>query len=116
MMSSIRIRTPLLEVGTDTKQGGSPKLFIADDERRYVVQGWLTDRPQTIEVPHGLLGYLEPDTCLGSLLHDTGHGTFLVSGEILSDREALEQLQIPAHEIAIVVAIGDQRRPDAVPA
>lgn len=98
-------------LGTNTKQGGSPKLYISDDARLYIVQGWRTDEPGRIEIPHALLGFLEPDTCLGAQLHDTGHGTFLLSGEPLTDREALEQMQIPDHETAIVVAIFEEGGP-----
>ncbi|WP_433632172.1 hypothetical protein [Nocardia sp. CA-120079] len=106
----------LRHLGTNTKQDGSPKLYSSDEERRYVVQGWRTDEPRQIEIPHPLLGFLEPDTCLGARLHDTGHGTFLLTGEPLTDSEALEQLRIPAHETAVIVDIGEEQRPDAVPA
>ncbi|MCU1641605.1 MAG: uncharacterized protein JWN03_1880 [Nocardia sp.] len=105
----------LQHLGTDTKQGGSPALYLSD-RGTYVIQGWRTDQSERIEIPHALLGYLREDTCLGALLHDTGHGTFLLMGAPLTDQEALNQLEIPGHETAVEVPVGEEQRPDALPA
>ncbi|MBH0778885.1 hypothetical protein IT779_21635 [Nocardia sp. NEAU-351] len=101
-------------LGGDSTEGQSPTLFRSD-RHTYIVQGWSTDSPDTIEIPHRLIRYLQPGTCLGSLLHDTGHGTFLLAGEPVTDTEALEQIRLPGHESAVEVAIGVEQRRDAAP-
>ncbi|CCF63083.1 conserved protein of unknown function [Nocardia cyriacigeorgica GUH-2] len=101
-------------LGGDSEVGHSPTLFLTEtNPPRYVVQGWRTDEADQIEIPHGLLTYLEPRTCLGALLRDTGHGTFMLTGEPVTDAEALEQIQLPGHETAVVVPLGRQIRRDA---
>ncbi|ATL65046.1 hypothetical protein [Nocardia terpenica] len=104
----------LERLGGDSGNGQSPTLFLGDNDC-YVAQGWNTDRTDTIEIPHGLIRYLKPGTCLGALLRDTGHGTFLLTGTPVTDPRALEQMQLPAHESAVEVPIGVQRRRDAAP-
>ncbi|MGK8508210.1 hypothetical protein ACRS5S_09145 [Nocardia asiatica] len=64
-----------------------------------------------IEIPHILLGFLEPGTCLGTTLTDTGRGTFTLSGAPVTDLEALQQMNLPDHEIAIEVVKGKEIRP-----
>ncbi|WP_433724598.1 hypothetical protein ACQP0C_27770 [Nocardia sp. CA-129566] len=64
-----------------------------------------------IEIPHMLMGFLEPGTCLGASLTDTGRGTFTLSGTPVTDLEALQQMQLPGHETAIEVPIGKEIRP-----
>lgn len=104
----------LRRLGGDSEVGHSPTLFITDTEPvRYVVQGWRTEQFDRIEIPHGLLSYLEPRTCLGALLHDTGHGTFFLTGEPVTDTETLDQIQLPSHETAVAVPVGQQVRRDA---
>jgi len=106
----------LERLGGDSTDGQSPTLFLSDMKPpSYVVQGWGTDSPDTIEIPHRLIRYLQPGTCLGAILHDTGHGTFMLSGQTVTDPEALEQIRLPGHESAIEVAIGTERRRDAAP-
>lgn len=64
-------------------------------------------------MPAELAGYLlEPGTCV-SRLRDTGHGSFLLSGEPVTDAEALAVMAIPGHETAVLVPIGREVRPDA---
>ncbi|WP_330253601.1 hypothetical protein OG874_03050 [Nocardia sp. NBC_00565] len=104
----------LERLGGDSTDGQSPTLFLSDRET-YVTQGWSTDRPDTIEIPQRLIRFLKPGTCLGALLRDTGHGTFLLSGEPVTDPEALEQIRLPGHESAVEVAIGTEQRRDAAP-
>jgi hypothetical protein len=102
----------LERLGGDSTNGQSPTLFRSDRDT-YVVQGWRTDRHDTIEIPHRLLRHLRPGTCLGARLHDSGHGTFTVTGEPVTDTEALGQIRPPAHETAVEVPIGKERRRDA---
>ncbi|MFD7842085.1 hypothetical protein ACFV4K_03970 [Nocardia sp. NPDC059764] len=81
---------------------GCPTL-LADDQDRYVVQAWKTDRADTVELPHLLLGFLEPDTFIGATLTDTGRGTFKLTGRPVTDDETLSQLTIAEDETVILV-------------
>lgn len=82
--------------------GGCPSLYTTD-QGSYLVQGWGTDTPETVEIPHLLLGYAEPGTFLGSPLRDTGRGTFTLAGRPVAEREILDQLDLAPHEAAIEV-------------
>ncbi|WP_282778111.1 MULTISPECIES: hypothetical protein [unclassified Nocardia] len=81
---------------------GCPALLV-DDQRRYVIQAWKTDRADTVELPHLLLGFLEPDTFIGGTLTDTGRGTFILTGQPITDHETLSQLDLADDETAISV-------------
>ncbi|MEU6580912.1 hypothetical protein [Nocardia sp. NPDC046763] len=81
---------------------GCPSLLV-DDQRGYVVQAWKTDRVGTVELPHLLLGFLEPDTFIGATLTDTGRGTFTLQGALVADAETLGQLDIADDETVILV-------------
>ncbi|WP_290047815.1 hypothetical protein [Nocardia nova] len=81
---------------------GCPTLY-ASDRDTYVVQGWRTDQDGTIEIPHLLLGFAEPDTFVGATLTDTGRGTFTLTGDPVADSEALAQMDIPEREASIEV-------------
>lgn len=101
-------------LGTNTRNDGSPTLY-ATDRRSYVVQGWKLsgrDERRVIEIPHPLLAFLEPGSCLGARLEDTGHGTFILSGEPVTDMEALAQMDTPDHEQSIEVPMAKEVRPD----
>ncbi|MFI9508885.1 hypothetical protein [Nocardia sp. NPDC052566] len=101
-------------LGKNTTGTQSPTLYITD-RGTYVVQGWRTlDHPGVIEIPHPLLAFLEPGTCLGATLTDTGHGTFTLSGEPVTDPETLGQMDLPAYEAGVEVPVGQEIRPDAV--
>lgn len=82
--------------------GGCPTLY-ATDRDTYVVQGWRTNRPDTVEIPHLLTGFAEPDTYIGAALSDTGRGTFTVTGAPVTDAEALALMALPDHEHSIEV-------------
>ncbi|TLF96796.1 hypothetical protein FEK35_27275 [Nocardia cyriacigeorgica] len=101
-------------IGGESGGDGSPRLYVSD-RATLVVQGWKTDRDDVIEIPHRLLQFCEPGTCLHGL-QDTGHGTFLLEGTPVVDPEALEQMQIPGHEAAVEIPIGVEVRPDAATA
>ncbi|MBH0779399.1 hypothetical protein [Nocardia bovistercoris] len=99
-------------LGKNTGTHQSPTLY-ASDRGTYVVQGWrVPDQPELIEIPHPLLGFLERGTCLGTPLQDTGHGTFTLTGNPVTDSEALAQMDIPSHEASIEVPIGKEVRRD----
>jgi hypothetical protein len=90
-------------LGKKTQRKWSPTLF-ATDRDTYVVQGWRVPGHETsVEIPMGLLEYLEADTRLAAVLHSTGHGSYVVSGAAVHDAEALAQMDIPDHETCIEV-------------
>ncbi|MGN2641363.1 hypothetical protein ACWEKT_23775 [Nocardia takedensis] len=98
-------------LGGGSGDGGSPRLWASDRET-LVVQGWKTGHRDRIEIPHRLVAYAEPGTCLTGL-QDTNRGTFIVTGTLVTDVEALEIMQMPGHEAAVEVAIGQELMPDA---
>jgi len=88
-------------------KGGSgsndcPTLY-ATDQGTYAVIGWVTETPGLVEIPHLLLGFLEPDTFIGAGLTDTGRGTFTLSGRPITDRATLDQMTMETYETAIEV-------------
>ncbi|AYF74191.1 hypothetical protein D7D52_10310 [Nocardia yunnanensis] len=99
-------------LGGDSTNGQSPTLYRSD-RGTYVVQGWRTDQPGKIEIPHRLLQFVTRGSCFGVKLDDTGHGTFMLVGEPVTDPEALGIIDAPGHEAAVEVAVGEERRPDA---
>ncbi|WP_245548176.1 hypothetical protein [Nocardia pneumoniae] len=82
--------------------GECPALY-ATDEGSYVAQGWATGQSGTVEIPHLLLGFLEPDTFIGATLTDTGRGTFTLTGRPITDAETMSQLDLADDETAIEV-------------
>jgi hypothetical protein len=90
-------------LGKQTQGGGSPTLF-ATDRDTYVVQGWkVPDHTASVEIPKELLRHLEPETRLAVPLHDTGRGSYILSGMVVVDTEALSQMDIPGHETCVEV-------------
>src|SRR5262245_17189091 len=90
-------------LGKNTVNGGSPTLF-ATDRDTYVVQGWkVPEDDLSVEIPAKLLGFLEPGTRLDVALRDLGVGTYRLSGNAVTDPEALAQMDIPGHETAVEV-------------
>lgn len=85
-----------------TQGGGCPSL-LASDLGTYVVQGWVTEVPDVVEIPHLLLGFAEPDTFIGARLEDTGRGTFRLAGTPITDPDTLTQLDLADDETAIEV-------------
>ncbi|MFC3964057.1 hypothetical protein [Nocardia jiangsuensis] len=103
-------------LGKHTQGGDSPTLY-ATDRGTYVVQGWrVPGHDDQVEISHPLLAFLEPGTCLGVLLHDTGHGTFILGGAPVTDPGALAEMNIPDHETCIEVPQGREIRKYATPA
>jgi len=91
-----------LAISSSLKSGGCPSLY-ATDRNTYICQGWKTDKPEVIEIPHLLLGFVQPDTFVGVTMTDTGRGTFILSGAPVTDSEALTQMDIYPSETAIEV-------------
>ncbi|MET8874435.1 hypothetical protein [Nocardia sp. NPDC004604] len=88
-------------------KGGSgdrdcPTLY-ATDQDSFLVQGWRTDQADTIEIPHLLPGFADPDTFIGATMTDTGRGTFRLSGRPVTDDETLGRLTLAVDETAIEV-------------
>jgi hypothetical protein len=77
--------------------------LLANGPSGYVVQAWKTNRADTVELPHLLLGFLEPDTFIGATLTDTGRGTFRLTGRPVTELELLAQLDLANDETAIEV-------------
>lgn len=103
-------------LGKSTNGGQSPTLYLTD-RNTYIVQGWkVKGRNDVLEIPHTLLAFLTPGTCLGVLLQDTGHGTFLLFGKVVTDPEALAEMDIPDHETCFEVPVGQEIRQDAIAA
>ncbi len=61
-----------------------------------------------MEIPKNLLKYLERDTALATVLRATGHDSCILSGAVVTDVEALAQMNIPDHETC--VEVGKVRR------
>ncbi|MBF6214627.1 hypothetical protein IU433_14870 [Nocardia puris] len=100
-------------LGKHTNGGNSPTLYFTD-RGTYIVQGWrVPGHDDQVEISHPLLAFLEPGTCLGVLLQDTGHGTFTLSGELVTDADVLAEMNIPDHETCIEVPVGQEIRGDA---
>lgn len=90
-------------LGKQTQGGGSPTLF-ATDRDTYVVQGWkVPDQTTSVEIPSGLLRYVEDGFALGAALADTGRDSFILSGDAVTDAETLAQMDIPGHETCVEV-------------
>lgn len=90
-------------LGKVTQGGGSPALF-ATDRDTYVVQGWkVPGRSDSVEIPHRLLAYVEAGTYVGAGMFDTGHGSFTLSGDPVTDEEALSYMDISSHETCVEI-------------
>ncbi|MFF0500415.1 hypothetical protein ACFYU5_28735 [Nocardia aobensis] len=86
--------------GSDS--GGCPSLY-ATDRGTYIVQGWETTTVGTVEIPHLLPAFAEPDTFIGSTMTDTGRGTFAVSGRPITEPDVFRMLTLAENETAIEV-------------
>lgn len=82
--------------------GQCPTLY-ATDQDSYLVQGWQTPTPETIEIPHLLTGFAQADTFIGTTMTDSGRGTFTLSGRRVTEPETLAQLDLAPNESAIEV-------------
>ncbi|MGH3695345.1 MAG: hypothetical protein ACRDRX_15385 [Pseudonocardiaceae bacterium] len=90
-------------LGKSTQGGGSPTLY-ATDRNTYLVQGWKVEgHNDSVEIPHRLLKHVEPGTYLGALMTDTGRGSFVLSGQTVTDVETLSQMNIPGQETCVEV-------------
>jgi len=90
-------------LGKATQGGGSPTLY-ATDQNTYVVQGWKVEgQDESVEIPHRLLMHVELGTYLGALMVDTGRGSFVLSGQAVTDVEGLSRIDLPEHETCVEV-------------
>jgi len=99
--------------GKNTQGNNSPTLY-ATERDTFIVQGWRTEQLNYVEISHPLLGFLEPGTCLGAPLTDTGHGTFTLTGDAVTDPQVLAQMDIPDFETCVEVPRGKEIRGGAV--
>lgn len=81
---------------------GCPSLY-ATDQDTYLVQGWETNTVGTVEIPHLLTGFAEPDTFIGATLTDTGRGTFGLAGRPVTEPDVLDMLILAEDETVIEV-------------
>ena len=89
-------------LGKDSQGGQSPTLY-ATDRGTYVVQGWrVPNDASCVEIPHALLRFLEDGTELDASIVDLGD-TYRVGGLVVTDDEALSQMDLPAHETCVEV-------------
>ncbi|MFJ9363359.1 hypothetical protein ACIRRA_02930 [Nocardia sp. NPDC101769] len=95
--------------------GQCPSLYLTD-RGTYLVQGWQTGEPETIEIPHLITGFAEPDTFIGATMSDTGRGTFTLTGLPVTDTETLGQLDLAANEMAVEVPRAERTFYGALPA
>lgn len=100
-------------LGGPSGNGNSPTLWVTDHGTA-VVQGWeIPGCTDSVEIPHRLLSFLEPGTWLDTPLSDSGGGCFRLSGRPVTDAEALAQLNLPDHEVAVEVRLAVERTPHA---
>ncbi|WP_433655649.1 hypothetical protein ACQPW1_32510 [Nocardia sp. CA-128927] len=101
-------------------KGGSGKddcpTLYATDQESYLIQGWRTNEPEVVEIPHLLLGFAEKDTFIGVPLADTGRGTFTLAGRPVIDSDTLDQLTMEEYETAIEVPKSERAYYGGVPA
>ncbi|AHH20993.1 hypothetical protein NONO_c62220 [Nocardia nova SH22a] len=81
---------------------GCPSLY-ATDKGTYLVQGWETNTAGTVEIPHLLTGFADPDTFIGTPMTDTGRGTFRLTGRPVTEPDVLGRLTLAEDETAIEV-------------
>ncbi len=75
----------------------------------------MTDRPlSVVEIPESLLVYLRPGTRLGVALEATGNrwrgddgecDTYTLTGEAVTDSQALAMMNVPDHESCVEVGL-----------
>ncbi|MBB5914427.1 hypothetical protein BJY24_003294 [Nocardia transvalensis] len=87
--------------------GECPSLYVTD-MGTFLVQGWETGKSDTVEIPHLLPGFAEPDTFIGTTMTDTGRGTFTLTGRPVTDGETLGQLDLARGEAAIEVPMRER--------
>lgn len=85
-----------------SNKDGCPTLY-ATDQGSYAAVVWQTDDPEVFEIPHLLLGFVEPGYFIGAPLTDTGRGTFRLTGRPITDPDTLEQMTMETYETAIEV-------------
>ncbi|WP_327143022.1 hypothetical protein [Nocardia sp. NBC_01327] len=87
-----------------TTGDGCPSVYVTD-HGTFLIQGWVTDQAETVEIPHLLLGFVGNDRFIGARMEDTGRGTFLLTGRPVTDAGTLTQLDLYEDETAIEVPV-----------
>ncbi|MEV6863572.1 hypothetical protein AB0M44_21520 [Streptosporangium subroseum] len=97
-------------LGKDTKDDGSPTLYLTENGT-FLIQGWivtdsevtgrfqLSDGETLVEVPHKLMTHLPPGTAVplrSDILLDIG-GTYVFRGPLVVNPAVLTQLDMPDH-------------------
>ncbi|MGF6886030.1 hypothetical protein ABIA39_007457 [Nocardia sp. GAS34] len=96
-------------LGGPSGNGNSPTLW-ATPLGSIVVQGWqVPAHPGHVDIPHRLLGFLDDGSWLDTPLIDQGGGVFRLAGTPVTDAEALAQLRLPEHEVAVEVPATAER-------
>lgn len=89
-------------LGKETVNGGSPTLYRTD-RNTYVAQGYkVAGTTRTVEIWKGLFNYLPGGVRLDTEVIDTGK-SYLISGEPVTDTEALAQMDLPDNESAVEI-------------
>jgi hypothetical protein len=107
---------PLTFLGKDTKDDGSPTLYLTE-HGTYLIQGWivtdmsvlawfeLAEGETLVEVPKKLMSHLPRGAAVPSesdVVLDTGN-TYVFQGPRVVDPAVLAQLDLPDHETVIEV-------------
>jgi hypothetical protein len=109
-------------LGKNSVPDRSPTLY-ATDRKSYIVQGWVVTEPEilaeivlgddetVVEVPAKLMSHLEKDGLSGEVVnlvppvvYVKDNGNYIVKGARVTDREALEHMDIPDHETCVEVS------------
>ena len=112
-------------LGKESTPDDSPTLY-ATDQDSYVIQGWIVTDPAIlarlivpddetiVEVPATLLDHLALDglndavtNVVPPIVGVTKNGHYIIQGKRVTDAEVLSQMNIPDHEICVLVAKSD---------
>lgn len=112
------MRVTFLGKDPSSQDDECPSLYDTD-RGTYLVQGWkvadasLPPGQACVEVPQAVMGHLAKSSQLNIPANGqtapevslTGRGTYLVHGRVVTDAEALEAMDIPAHEDVVEVPL-----------
>jgi hypothetical protein len=112
----------LTYLGKESQPNQSPTLYASDNDS-YIVQGWIVtdttalaqldvgDDETVVEVPPALMVHLAKDGLTGEvnqlvppIVYVLENGNYVIQGKIVSDVEALRQMDIPDHETCVEVS------------
>lgn len=109
-------------LGKESVPDQSPTLYATDGDS-IVVQGWIvtdphilaaivvSDEETLVEVPPKLMAHLAKTGIVGDvvnlvppIVHVAPNGNYIIRGKRVTDREALDQMNIPDHETCVEVS------------